>query len=111
MNTSEINRMSLNDARERLKLIYGKAEALVYLSLLEQQVEMARQISNVTYNIKEKEDQDVIDLIVKLSEKGEKIQESMAKMLARIDPDIMKEAKTERLSAGKGTPESFAFNK
>lgn len=108
MKAQEINKLSLEELRERLKLIYGKAEAFVYLALLEQQMEIARQIAEVTYDIKKKEDQDVIDLIVKLSEKGEKIQDSMQKMLNRIDPEIMREAKEQRLSAQAGSVESFA---
>jgi|13_taG_2_1085334.scaffolds.fasta_scaffold10837_2 hypothetical protein len=111
MKASDIDNLSLEEARERLKLIYGKSEALVYLALLEQQVEMANQIRNVDYDIKEKDDQDVIDLIVKLSEKGEKIQDSMQKMLTRIDPEIMREAKNKRLGVKEGSVESFAIKK
>ena len=110
MKPSEIDKMPVNELRERLKLIYGKAEAFMYLSLVEQQLEIARQISEVDYDIKKKEDQDVIDLIVKLAEKGEKIQDSMQKMLTRIDPEIMREAKEETLKAKKGSVESFALN-
>ena len=56
MKVSEIDKMPVEELRERLKLIYGKAEAFMYLSLVDQQAEIARQISSVEYDIKKKDD-------------------------------------------------------
>lgn len=112
MTPQEIDKLSLEDCRDKLKSIYSdEYKANMYISLTEKMQLITDSLNSIEeINLRDKEDKQLLDLIRDFAKNGSEMSKSLDEIRETLDKDILKKAKETRKKAKPLSVESLVLN-
>jgi hypothetical protein len=108
MTNKEIDKLSLKEAKDKLRNIYRKKSVVeTYLTIESKMESFSKQFDEVSINIADDEDESLFDRMMKFSKESLAIQRAQEERLTMIDEDELIKARKERNQAGVGTVEDM----
>lgn len=107
MSEDEINKLSLEGAKSKLRKIFKNPIITVYLSNQKQIEDIANQIDSLKVNISDS-DTTVFDNYMKWIDKLPKLREGQDGMRKSIDPSELERERKRRLAPDRNSPEYYA---
>lgn len=106
MKAEEIDGLTEEEAKDRLKKFYQSPYIAPYFSVAKQLEKLSEEIENADISIEEK----TFDSFIKWGEKSLIISDNLQVIQSKIDADVLAGEKEKRLSAKSGSVESRRRN-
>lgn len=105
MKTEDIDKLSEEEAKQKLKDFYNSPYADIYFSMQSQIAKLSKEIEKTTIDFKE--DSAPFKNFITWGKEALTMTNNLEQILAKIDKDILSEEAAKRTEAEAGTLESF----
>ena len=111
MTDSEIDDLTLGEARLKLKSFFKHPAVDIYFSVKAQMESMAAQIEGINVYVTDKENKHVTDVIMEFAKRGAEISKTMTELRSQIDAETFLKEKQKRLKPRRDSVEHYVLKR